>query len=83
MAEGCGFGYLFTVCMFGFPIHLFGNPEKIFTFVCVSSHLHIGSHIREGVKEHYMHIESKPCKSKILEKLAVEHMQYFYFLGTI
>ena len=31
-----------------------------------------GGHVREGVKEHDMHIELKSCKFKLLGKLVVK-----------
>ena len=31
----------------------------------------MGPHIREGVKDHELHIESKFCKVKVLGKLVI------------
>ena len=42
-------------------------------FLSISPYADMGSHVRDGVKEHDMHIEPKSCQRKLLGKLVVQH----------
>ena len=42
-------------------------------FLFISPYADMGSHVRDGVKEHDMHIEPKSCQRKLLGKLVVQH----------